>query len=136
MKRVLVAVLAASLAGFAGASGVHAEKAKAPAKQAKGKGKGKDKGPPASEKIAESMGDLKWGMSKDDLTKYFIDKVKEKYRPQLAKTKDSVQEDHLRTKAREEVDAIKKGAVDFDGKSTGWDVSFLKGEFSQGNDES
>jgi len=38
--------------------------------------------------------------------------------------------------AREEVDAIRKGAVEFDGRSTGWDVSFLKGEFSQGNDES
>ena len=135
MKRVLVAVLAASLATFAGTAGAHAEAKKAPAKSAK-KGKGKEKAAPASEKIAESMGDLKWGMSRDEVSKYFLEKVKEKYRPQLAKTKDSVQEDRLRQAARQEVDAIKKGEVEFDGRSTGWDVSFLKGEFTHGNDES
>lgn len=133
MKRVLVSMLMALLAVGVGVSGADAQKKKpAAAKNSKGK---KQTAVPISEKIAESMGNLKWGMSKDELIKYFTDKVKEKYRPQLAKTKDAVEEDRLRQQARQEVDAIRKGYVEFDGKSTGWDVSFLKAEFSHNNDE-
>jgi hypothetical protein len=89
-----------------------------------------------SNQIAASLGDIHWGMSKDDLVKYFTEKLKEKYRPQLAKTKGAVEEDRLRQQARQELDALHKGYVEFDGKSTGWDVSFLKGEFTHNNDES
>jgi hypothetical protein len=129
MKRVLFAVLTAALAIGLSASGADAQKKKkAPAK--------KPQAAPSSQKIAESMGDVHWGASKEELTKYFTEKLKEKYRPMLGKIKDSVEEDRLRQKARQELEAIQKGAVDFDGRATGWDVSFLKGEFTHGNDES
>jgi hypothetical protein len=82
------------------------------------------------------MGDLKWGMSKDDLLGKLTDKVKEKYRPLVAKTKSAVEEDRLRGKAKEEMRAIRDSYVEFTGASTGWDVSFLKGEFTHNNDES
>ena len=65
----------------------------------------------------------------------FLGKLRDKYRPLIAKTKDAVEEDRLRQEAKTEVDAIKKGYVEFDGKSSGWNVSFLKGEFTHGNDE-
>jgi hypothetical protein len=108
--------------------------------QAEGK---KAKGKPAKEAkiansaaIAESMGELKWGMSKDDLLGKLTDKIKEKYRPLVAKTKSAVEEDRLRNKAKEEMRAIRDSYVEFTGASTGWDVSFLKGEFTHNNDES
>ena len=134
MKRVLVGLLAAVVAIGMAVSDVEAQK-----KKGAGKGKGKGKAAaaaPASDKIAEAMGKLKWGMSRDDVLKDVTGKVKEKYRPLLAKTKDAVEEDRLRLEAKDELDAIKKGVVDFDGKTTGWDVGFLKGEFTHNNDES
>ena len=37
---------------------------------------------------------------------------------------------------RDELGKLKSSAVDFNGKKTGWDVSFLKGEFTHHNGES
>jgi hypothetical protein len=142
MKRLLHGTLAAVLVIGLAATAAEAEKKSAPAgavaKKAKAK-KGEKKGAnaiPPSDKIAESMADLKWGMSKEEMLKKFIDRVKEKYRPIAAKTNNAVEEDRLRQEARQKMDDIRKSAVDFDGKTTGWDVSFLKGEFTHGNDES
>jgi hypothetical protein len=131
MKRVVLGILVALLAVGLVATGAEAQKKKKAAATKK-----KAEPVPISAKIGETMGDVHWGASKDDLIKHFTDKVKEKYRPLLAKAKDAVADDHMRQQARQEIDAIKKGAVDFDGKSNGWDVSFLKGEFTNGNDES
>jgi hypothetical protein len=107
----------------------------APAHAKKKAKKGEDKVPVSAE-ISKSMGDLTWGISKDQLQKQLIDKVKEKYRPLVAKTKDPVEEDRLRNAANEEMKRIKESYVEFKGTSTGWDVSFLRGEFTHGNDES
>jgi hypothetical protein len=126
MKRVLVGIVVSILAVGLTASGAEAEKKK--------KGKKKDASP-ASAQIAENMGDLKWGMTKDEVMEKFLGKLRDKYRPLLAKTKDAVEEDRLRQEAKTELDAIKKSYVEFDGKSTGWNASFLKGEFTHGNDE-
>jgi hypothetical protein len=106
----------------------------APAKSKK-KNKGADKVPVSAE-ISKSMGDLKWGMTEDELQKQLIGKVKEYYKPLIAKTKDGVEEDRLREKATGEIKRIKDSFVEFKGNSTGWDVSFLRGEFTHGNGES
>jgi hypothetical protein len=107
----------------------------APAKGKK-KGKAKEEKTPISAEISKSMGDLSWGISKDELQKKLIDKVKEHYKPLVAKTRDAVEEDRLREAAATEIKRIKDSFVEFKGTSTGWDVSFLKGEFTHGNDES
>ncbi|HEX4354167.1 MAG TPA: hypothetical protein VHZ95_14660, partial [Polyangiales bacterium] len=86
--------------------------------------------------ISKSMGDLQWGVTKDELQKQLIDKVKEHYRPLVAKTHDAVEEDRLRQAATEEMKRIRDSYVEFKGTATGWDVSFLRGEFTHGNDES
>jgi hypothetical protein len=129
MKRVLLGFLTTLLAVALMAAGAAAD-----SKKKKG-GKKRAESAPKSAKIAESLGDLKWGASNEELLKKFTDKVKEKYRPLIAKTKDAVEEDRLRQEARQELDAIRKNGVQFDGRSTGWDVSFLKGEFTHNNDE-
>jgi len=91
---------------------------------------------PVSAEISKSMSDITWGMSKDELQKRLIDKVKEKYRPLVSKTRDAVEEDRLRTTAADEMKRIRDSFVEFKGTSTGWDVSFLRGEFTHGNRES
>jgi hypothetical protein len=122
-----VVVLLLSASAVAHAAPAHAGKKKAP--------KGSDKVPVSAE-ISKSMTDVSWGMSKDELQKKLIDKVKEKYRPLVGKTHDAVEEDRLRTAATDEMKKIKDSFVEFKGTPTGWDVSFLKGEFTHGNDES
>lgn len=107
----------------------------APAKSKSKKKKGEEKVPVSAE-ISKSMAELKWGMTKDELQKQLIDKVKEHYKPLIAKTKDGVEEDRLREAANSEIKRIKDSFVEFKGTSTGWDVSFLRGEFTHGNDES
>jgi hypothetical protein len=107
----------------------------APAKKKAKKSAAADKVPESAE-IAKAMEEIRWGMSKDELQKKLIDGVKEKYRPLVAKTKDSVEEDRLRNAATDEMKRIRDSFVEFKGSSTGWDVSFLKGEFTHGNDES
>jgi hypothetical protein len=91
---------------------------------------------PASAEIAESMGDLRWGMSKDDLERRFKAVVTAKYQPLIAKTKSAIEEDQLREQERNEIEAITKSYVEFNGRTTGWDVSFLKGEFAHKTGES
>lgn len=111
----------------------------AQAAPAKGKKKGKaakEEKVPISAEISKSMADLTWGMTKDDLQKKLIDKVKDHYKPLIAKTRDAVEEDRLREAANNEIKRIKDSFVEFRGTSTGWDVSFLRGEFTHGNDES
>lgn len=125
----VVCMLLLSLNAVAHAAPAHAGGKK------KGKKEAADKVPVSAE-ISKSMTDLTWGMSKDELQKKLIDKVKEKYRPLVAKTKDPVEEDRLRTAATDEMKRIKDSFVEFKGTSTGWDVSFLRGEFTHGNDES
>jgi hypothetical protein len=137
----VLCTLALSFGGaLAYAAPAHAapDKAAKSAKAGKKKGK-KDKDAdkvPESAEIAKSMEDFTWGMSKDDVQKKLIDRIKEKYRPLVSKTKDAVEEDRLRTAATNEMKRIKDSFVEFKGTSTGWDVSFLRGEFTHGNSES
>jgi hypothetical protein len=125
MNRVCVVITAAFFAVAFSATSAVADKKKKPASQA-----------PASAKIAESMGDLRWGMSKDELERKFKAAVKAKYQPLIAKTKSAIEEDHLREQERDELAAISKGYVEFNGRTTGWDVSYLKGEFAHKTNES
>jgi hypothetical protein len=127
MKRVLLSLLSVSVIGLALLPVAHA----APKK----KGKGGDKTPVSAE-ISKSMGDLTWGMSKDELQQKLIDKVKERYRPLVAKARDAVQEDNYRQKASAEMKRIRDSYIEFTGTATGWDLGFLRGEFTHGNDES
>lgn len=128
MNRVCVAISTVLLAvAFSATSAAADKKKKKPASATQA---------PASAQIAESMGDLRWGMSKDELERKFKAAVKAKYQPLIAKTKNAVEEDQLREQERDELAAISKSYVEFDGRTTGWDVSFLKGEFAHKTNES
>jgi hypothetical protein len=91
---------------------------------------------PHSAAIGDAMEGLEWGMSKDDLMRHFIRKVHEDYKPKFAKVTDAIQEDRLRHKLREDIKKIRESYVEFNGRTTGWDVSFLRNEFTHRNGES
>jgi hypothetical protein len=124
MKRVLIGALLTALALTSSIAPAYA----APKK----KGKAAAEAPQSAE-IAKTMGDLKWGMPREEVSGYFAGKLKEKYKPLLAKASGALEEDKLRARQKEELAKLK--TTDFNGKKTGLDVSFLKGEFTHHNGE-
>lgn len=86
--------------------------------------------------IAEAMGELKWGMSKDEVLKHFNKQIEENYRLQMAKSKDILVQERLRRQMNDDLKRMHDSFVRFDGEATGWDVSFLREEFTHRNGES
>jgi hypothetical protein len=90
---------------------------------------------PMSDKIAESMGDLSWGMSKADVLNYFRRQIQERYRPIIAKATDAITEDRLRADMGDELRRLRESEVCFRGNRTGWDISFIRDEFAHNSNE-
>jgi hypothetical protein len=132
MRRTVIGALAFALALSASVDAAHA----APKKKAAAKKAVAAQEAPQSAELAKSMGDVKWGMEREALLKSFTDKVREKYKGQLAKANDAMQEDKVRGAMRDELQKLRASVVEFNGTKTGWDASFLKPEFSHNNSES
>jgi hypothetical protein len=114
---------------------------KATAKAPKGSDKNatsenQDKKEAVDPKISAALGEIKWGMNEDAVLNLLIKNVHERYRPLIAKTKDAIEDDRLRVRERDDVDDIKKSLMRFDGQTTGWDLGFLRDEFTHNNGES
>jgi hypothetical protein len=92
--------------------------------------------PPNSAAIAEALGELRWGMEPRQVHQYFVQQIQQRYRPRLAKAPGSIEEDRLRREMDDEVRRLRESYVRFEGSRTGWDLSFLRGEFTHGNQES
>jgi hypothetical protein len=131
MKRLVIGTLASLLALGSLVPAAHAGP-----KKGKKAAAVEPKEAPQSEEIGKAMGDLKWGTSRDELLQTAMNAVKEKYKPLIAKSTGAIEEDKLRAKQRDELARIRSSLVEFNGTKTGWDVSFLKGEFTHGNQES
>jgi hypothetical protein len=130
MRRTVIGALVCALALSASVDAAHAAPKKKAAKTAQ------HQEAPQSAELAKSMGDVKWGMDREALLKISTDKVREKYKPLMAKATDAMQEDKLRAKMRDELGKLRSGVVEFNGTKTGYDASFIKPEFSHNNGES
>ena len=131
MKRTLLALL-----GVLTLATIVVSSAQAAPKKKKAAPGGQVQEAPQSGAIAEAMGDLKWGMTREQVVDYFTARTREKYKPLLAKAAGALEEDKLRARQKDELNKLKSTLVEFNGKKTGWDVSFLKGEFTHYNGES
>lgn len=129
MERMVIVALAGVL-GLGVALGT------AQAEPKKGKAKAAAHEAPQSAEIGKAMADLKWGMTRDQVMQKFTSAIKEKYKPLIAKATGAIEEDKLRAQLRDELSGVRESLVEFDGHKTGWDVSFLKGEFTHHNGES
>jgi hypothetical protein len=127
MKRIVVGALLGALALSTSVDTAQA----APKKKAKAAQEA-----PQSAEIAKAMGTLKWGMSRDQVLEHFTNGIRDKYKPLMAKASGALEEDKLRARMRDELGKVKSSVVEFNGKKTGADVSFLKGEFTHNNAES
>jgi len=127
MKRIVVGALLGALTLTTSVDSAHA----APKKKAKAAQQ-----PPQSAEIDKAMGELKWGMSREQVLEQFTNVIRDKYKPLMAKATSAMEEDKLRARQRDELGKVKSSIVEFNGKKTGADVSFLKGEFTHNNGES
>jgi hypothetical protein len=130
MKRMVIGALTCAIALSASVDAAYAAPKKKPAKTAI------HREAPQSAEIGKAMGDLKWGMERDDILKKFAEEIRAKYKPLIAKATGAIEEDKLRGAMRDELGKLKSSVVDFNGRKTGWDASFLKGEFTHHNGES
>jgi hypothetical protein len=130
MRRTVIGALACALALSASVDAAHAAPKKKAAKAAQ------QQEAPQSAELAKSMGDLKWGADREAVIKMFTDKIREKYKPLIAKATDAMKEDKLRGAMRDELGKVRSSVTEFNGSKTGWDASFLKAEFAHNNGES
>jgi hypothetical protein len=91
---------------------------------------------PQSAAIAEALGDLRWGMEPRQVHEYFATKIRERYRERLTKAPGTIEEDRIRAEQDNAIRALRESYVRFTGDRTGWDLSYLRGEFTHGNRES
>lgn len=92
--------------------------------------------PPRSAEIAKVLGDLHWGQNKQQVVDYFLKRTRERFRPELAKARGAVEEDRVRRRMDAELAKVRRGYTEFrEGVTTGWEASFLRDEFTAGNDE-
>ena len=87
-------------------------------------------------KIATSMGDLRWGLSENEVISYARRRLEDVYDAQIQKTKDSGKKAQLRADLKRAQAEVAKSKVDFGGSSSRWDRSPIAGEFDYDNNES
>src|SRR3954453_23805145 len=116
-------VMALATAGVASAAGPAEKKAAA------------TRAPVASDdEVAKLKGDFKWGMSPDEVGAKMAERVEVTFEERLKKTiNDPTKQDRVRKEMMAKAEKAKKhSVVKFDGQKTGYDVSIIDQEFTQG----
>jgi hypothetical protein len=86
--------------------------------------------------IAESMGELRWGMSKTQLLEMIKKQIRADLDQRVKRETDIVRQDALYQAAKQRYERIQKGFVAFNGDKSGWDISPVADEFRHGSQES
>jgi len=66
---------------------------------------------------------------------HFTKQLQERYRPRLAKATGAIEEDRLRGDMRDQQARMRRTFIRFTGDASGWDSSFLRDEYTHGNNE-
>jgi hypothetical protein len=85
--------------------------------------------------IAQALGDVHWGMSKQELVKLLKQQLQADFERRIKLERDVVRQDALYEKMRELLRRMQHDFIEFDGEKSGWDVSPIASEFRQGNGE-
>jgi hypothetical protein len=86
--------------------------------------------------IATSMGDLRWGMSENEVSAFAKRKLAEHYDAEIKQTHDAGKQAQLKAALKSAQSDVSKSLTNFEGKSSRWDHSAVAGEFTYGNSES
>ena len=74
-------------------------------------------------------------MSPRESFDHFTKQLQERYRPRLAKATGAIEEDRLRGEMRDQQQRMRRTFIRFTGNASGWDSSFLRDEYTHGNNE-
>lgn len=93
---------------------------------------------PESAAIAPALGEFQWGLSPAETFNHVKAQIEQGYRERiaLAARTDAIQEDRLRQEMTNEARRVRGTFVRFRGEASGWDTSFIRDEFTHGNNES
>ena len=86
--------------------------------------------------IAHALGELRWGMHKDDVLGLIKKRIHADYTARVKAEHDIVRQDALYSEANELFRRVKDGFVVFNERKTGWDASAIAEEFAHGTGES
>jgi hypothetical protein len=89
----------------------------------------------STQAIAEALGELHWGMSKDELLKLLKKQIHAEFEQRIKVERDVMRQDALYQEAQDRYRRIHENFVTFDGQKSGWDVSPVANEFTHGNGE-
>jgi hypothetical protein len=89
----------------------------------------------AKQVIEHALGEIRWGMSKSDLLKVLKAQVRAEFEQRIKVERDIMRQDALYQEAQDQYRRMSETFIAFDGPKTGWDVSAVGPEFTQGNRE-
>ncbi len=85
--------------------------------------------------LVEKMAGFKFGMTKDEILGVLQKQISERYEEKIKATTDVAQQDRFRREKKVELKRVADTYVNFDGKTGGWDVSIIEGEFAHNTNE-
>ena len=138
IKTALLAVLVSSAASAGPAAKAHA---KVTSKTAAKAPPAKKAAPPPmvtaehKKALAEKFGGFKFGMTKDEVLGVLQKQIDERYEDKIKGTTDIAVQDRYRKDKKTELNRVSQSYIDFDAKTSPWDVSIVEGEFQHGTNE-
>lgn len=93
--------------------------------------------PPMSDRIAQELGQLRWGMNHEQVLEAFRAQIRASYTPRM-KNLGQVEQYRLIDERQREIRDLERTYVAFDGaqEHRQWDSSFIGNEFTHNNNES
>ncbi len=88
-----------------------------------------------SDQLGVDLGDLGWGWSRDEFVQHFRERIREEYRPRIARAPGAIEEDRLRYEMNDRIRTIRESWFAFDGNVSGYDQGFLRVEYTHNNQE-
>jgi hypothetical protein len=85
--------------------------------------------------IAESLGEIRWGMSKADLLKVLKARIRADFEQRIKVERDIMRQDQLYQAAQDQARRLSENFIEFEVGKSGWDVSPIGPEFTRGNRE-
>lgn len=154
MRRIRSVLIMSALFGLAVSPAIAAPKKAAPAKKAPAKGtktttKTTTKVAPPPKKVippmvnaeqkkalVDKLAGFKFGMTKDEILGVLQKQINERYEEKIKATTDVAMQDRYRKDKKADLARVSQTYVSFNGKSSGWDVSIIEGEFAHNTGES
>jgi hypothetical protein len=127
MRRLLLAIVASCLFAATLSVGVDAQR--------RGGRQRAEPRVPNSDRLADDLGEIQWGWSRDQLVNHFSKQIRESYRPRLQKAPGAIEEDRLRHQMNEELRRLRDSYFAFEGRTSGYDSGFLRHEYTHNNEE-